>query len=79
VITVPDGTIVLEPREVFDAALVGVRSKPREGVTLAVYSREKCIQALMRAEGWDYEEAEEYFDFNTAGSYIGPGTPVFHR
>ena len=77
-IKVPDGTIVLEPREVFDAALVGVRTKTREGLTYAVYSRKKCIQALMRAEGWDYDEAEEYFDYNTAGSCVAPGTPIFY-
>jgi hypothetical protein len=77
-IEVPDGTMVLEPRETFDVALVGVRRKPRENITVAIYSREKCIQALMRTEGWDYDEAEEYFDYNTAGAYIGPGTPIFH-
>ena len=27
--------------------------------------------------GMDREEAEEWFDFNTAGAYMGPRTPMF--
>lgn len=37
-----------------------------------VYDREKCIAILM-----DRDEANEFFDFNVAGAYVGVGTPVF--
>jgi hypothetical protein len=25
----------------------------------------------------DYDEAVEFFDFNIAAAYVGPGTPIF--
>ena len=39
--------------------------------------REKCIEILIK-EGMTHEEAEEYFEFNTIGSFMGEeGTPCF--
>jgi hypothetical protein len=39
--------------------------------------REKCIGILVK-EGMTWEEAEEYFEFNTIGSFMGDeGTPCF--
>lgn len=43
---------------------------------IAIYDREKCIDIF--AGGMDNtEDAEEYFEFNVAGAWIGEGTPVF--
>jgi len=42
-----------------------------------VYSRQKCIHVLMRDNDMNYEEANEYFDFNVAGSYMGDKTPIW--
>lgn len=42
---------------------------------IAVYSRRKCIEILMR--DMDEEQAEEYFDFNLAGAWIGETTPIY--
>ena len=41
----------------------------------AVYDRRRCIEILMEdmVEG----DAEEYFEFNVAGAYVGPNTPIF--
>ncbi|WP_425263832.1 hypothetical protein [Vibrio owensii] len=58
-----------------DDALVGISSSDDE-VYNAVYSVEKCIKAF-EEQGMTREEAEEYFEFNTRGSYMGPGTPIY--
>jgi hypothetical protein len=46
-------------------------------IPVAMYDREKCIQVLVDRDGMSYEEAAEFFDFNTTGAYVGPKTPVF--
>lgn len=43
---------------------------------VAIYSYKKTIKILMK-QGMDREEAEEYFDYNIAGAFIGDQTPVF--
>ena len=43
----------------------------------ALYDREKCIDILVKRDGMTWEEAEEFFDFNVAGAYVGEKTPVF--
>ncbi len=45
------------------------------GKPVAVYSRRKCIEVLM--ETMDEEQAEEYFEFNMAGAWIGESTPIY--
>lgn len=42
---------------------------------VACYDRAKCIEILM--QDMDEDEAEEYFEFNTAGAYMGKYTPLF--
>lgn len=64
----------------FDEALVGyaeVWTSEGQQRVLA-YDRDKCLDVLMSQPsnmGWD--EANEYFDFNVAGAYVGDKTPVF--
>jgi len=60
----------------FDAAIVGVASRIGSADFL-VYSREKCIEILMANDGWTYTDADEYFDFNISGAYVGEATPAF--
>jgi hypothetical protein len=43
----------------------------------AVYDARKCIEVLMRDGNMSYEEAHEYFSFNTEGAYVGEQTPIF--
>lgn len=47
------------------------------GPAVAVYSRRKCIQILMKRDGMSEEEAVEFFEFNVEGAYVGPNTPIF--
>jgi len=58
----------------FDGALVGYIE--RAGMpSIACYDKDKCIEIL--AKDMTYEEAVEYFYFNTAGAYVGENTPCF--
>lgn len=80
---IPDGVLVLEPREVFDKCIVGFTTEPKDrwprttNTEVAVYSAQKVIEALMESESWDYEEALEWFEFNTEGAWMGERTPTF--
>ena len=44
---------------------------------LVTYDRDKCIEILVRRDGMTYDEAEEFFEFNVAGSWVGDNTPVY--
>ena len=57
----------------FDDAFVGIGrqfSRP-----IAIYNRSKCIDILQ--EDMSEEEAEEYFQFNVEGAWVGENTPIF--
>jgi hypothetical protein len=57
----------------FSEALIGMGT--RFSYDVAVYDYEKCIEILER--DMSREDAEEYFDFNVSGAYVGDNTPVF--
>ena len=58
--------------EGFDQAVIGYDAA---GGRL-IYSVSGCLK-ILEGQGMDPQEAREYFDFNVAGAYVGPGTPVF--
>ena len=57
----------------YDDAIIGVELdyEPR-----VVYDQNKIIDTLM-ADGMTDEEAQVFFDFNIAGSYVGKQTPIY--
>ena len=57
----------------FADAFVGIGRQ--FGRAIAIYSRRKCIDVLMR--DMDEEQAEEYFEFNLAGAWVGESTPIY--
>lgn len=61
----------------FDDAYIGFIENrwTGDGLPVAVYSRRKCIEIL--AKDMDEDAAEEFFEFNVAGAYVGPYTPMF--
>ena len=59
----------------FDDAVMGIARRCGQP-TLLVYSADKCIQILMRRDKMTYDSAVEYFEFNTAGAWFGPHTPI---
>jgi hypothetical protein len=59
----------------FEKCLVGIcylYGRP----PLACYDYDLCIKKLM-ADGMDYDDAREFFEVNTLGSWVGDNTPVF--
>ncbi len=54
-----------------DDAVIGVDT---ESMRL-IYSVDKVKDILMKE--MPYEEAMEYFEFNIAGSFVGPKTPIW--
>lgn len=68
----------------FDDAFIGYTLIHQTGKMVAVYDSELCIEILMDREKIidDFEEktledAQEYFEFNVLGAYVGEGTPLF--
>ena len=57
----------------FDEAIIGVAMQ--FNTYCVAYDREKCIEILM--EDMNFDDAEEYFEFNVVGSYVGPNGPTF--
>jgi len=58
----------------FDDAIVGRGSRCGQPDIL-VYSVEKCIEILAR--DMSYEDAEEFFEFNVVGAWVGDETPIW--
>ena len=59
----------------FEEAFIGVIQRFNTHCTL--YDRAKCIKILMERDGMSEEEAEEYFEFNVVGAWVGEETPAF--
>jgi hypothetical protein len=67
--------LLLEPRGKYDDCIVGIGARFSSG-PLAVYDTQKVL-AKLQADGMTEEEAEEYFNFNILGAWMGDGTPIF--
>ena len=65
--------VFLEPSE-FDEAIVGVVER-FGAVPVVCYDRAMVIDIIAR--DMPREDAEEYFEFNTIGAWMGEFTPVF--
>lgn len=48
----------------------------RDGVTVAVYDGDRAIEALMDFYGWSYEDAADWYGYNTVGTAINRGMPL---
>jgi len=58
----------------FDFAIVGVERMGHPPIIC--YDREKVIESHMK-DGMSYDEAEEFFEFNQIGAWVGESTPCF--
>lgn len=65
-------TLVLEPRELFDKAVIGLIERCGQP-PIVCYSRPLLLDLLME-DGRDYHQAQEYIDVNISGCWAGPGT-----
>jgi len=60
----------------FEDAIIGmVHGACRTPVV--AYDYHKCVEILVKRDGMDEEEAEEYISFNVTGAYMGELTPLF--
>jgi len=67
-----DGDIILLEPERYDEAILGMC----EQTGRVVYDRMLIIEIMMRDDGMDRDEAEEFFSFNTLGTQV-EGYPIF--
>jgi hypothetical protein len=67
----PDEEITLA--DGFEDAFIGIARKFNH--PFAVYDRAKCIKTLVK--DMTLEDAEEYFQYNVEGAYVGEQTPAF--
>ena len=60
----------------FDEAIIGIgqRCSQRDAV---VYDADKMVKLLAGREGWEYDEALEFLEFNTFGAWVGEHTPIW--
>ena len=67
--------LLLEPRADYDSCIIGIGYRFSTG-PLAVYSIPLILKVM---EGWGMtgEEAQEFFEYNTLGAWMGEGTPLF--
>ena len=54
------------------ALCAGTENKP-----VLVYDVDKCLDVLVKRDGMTYEEAQEFFSFNTEDAFVGELTPIF--
>lgn len=59
----------------YEKALLGVVW--REEIAIAVYDRQGVIAILCQRDGMTQEDAEEFFDYNIQGSWLGAATPIY--
>ena len=60
-----------------DDAILGIVE--RESVVLVVYDAAQIVKTLRRRDCLTRDEAEEFFEFNIAGAWVGEATPLFLR
>ena len=61
----------------YDEAIIGIAS--RYGMNdVACYDYDKVIAEMVKG-GMTEEEADEFFQFNQIGAWLGENTPVFVR
>jgi hypothetical protein len=59
----------------FDDCVVGVVEQFGRP-PIVCYDRDKVIRKMV-ADGMTYEEAEEFFEYNQIGAWVGDRTPCF--
>ena len=60
----------------FDGAIIGVGYRCGQ-TPLVVYSVEKAIRILQRDMNISWEDANEYFSYNSENAWVGDSTPLW--
>jgi len=69
-------SLLMEPRSDYDECILGIGGRFHDG-PLAIYSVERILAVLMRDDEMDEEGAQEFFECNIIGGWLGEGTPIF--
>lgn len=64
------------PKE-YNRALLGYVRIPGSDNEHAVYDVDRIMLVLQTVHGMAGDEAEEWFQFNIEGAYLGPETPLY--
>ena len=59
----------------YNDCVVGIGSIYPHSYNVLIYDVGKIIDSLVK-DGMDFEEAQEFYAFNIAGLFAGPGTPI---
>jgi hypothetical protein len=59
----------------FDDCIIGIAQQFNN--VFVVYDRQKVIRVLMERDGMTDEDADEFFEFNIVGAWVGDNTPAF--
>ena len=62
----------------FSHAFVGIVMRFGEDAPVACYDYDRVIASYI-ADGMTADEADEYFEYNVLGAWVGGGTPCFIR
>lgn len=69
-----EGLLLMEPRERYDKCVIGVARHGSD--TFFVYD-EECVLRIIGEDIDNFDEAREYYEFNTVSAWFGPNTPAF--
>lgn len=58
-----------------DDALIGVAYVA--GNLVAVYDYCKVVDIIMKRDGMNFDDADDFARFNIVDAYVGPNTPIF--
>jgi hypothetical protein len=68
--------LLMDPQALYNPCLIGTAERG-EGMLVAAYDTARVIEAMASDNGWDMDEAREFFEFNVLGTYAGDKSPVF--
>ena len=68
----PEDVIILD-NMAYDGSIIGITTDGR-----IVYDYDSMVEELMADEGWSYDDAADWIDYNTIRSlqYSGPNGPI---
>ena len=72
-----EGELIMLLADGYEKAFIGTTISAFSRKQVALYDYDKCIMILMNDNEWSEEDALEWFNFNTIGSWVGDDTPIF--
>ena len=67
----------LEPAQIYDDAIIGISEPRGEQCPLVIYDSQRIVELLQEHDGMDLSEAQEFYEFNISGAWMGEQTPLY--